>query len=103
MQPTRRCSSMRPAAQTIHQRPRTSHIQTGAPVWMWLVLGLWWIVCAAGLIELQRRVGCIDTYQAIWGLDPALPGYRHRPIGIGITRFTESSATDAPWQKASSK
>ncbi|HEY5082066.1 MAG TPA: cytochrome b561 domain-containing protein [Bauldia sp.] len=74
-----------------------------APVWMWLVLGLWWIVCAAGLIELQRRVGCIDTYQAIWGLDPALPGYRHRPIGVGITRFTESNATDAPWQKASSK
>jgi hypothetical protein len=83
-------------------------IETGlwaadAPVWMWLVIAFWWVVCVVALIALQRRVGCIDTYQAIWGLDPTLPGYTHQPIGIGITRFNETNAANAPWQKASSK
>lgn len=70
-----------------------------APRWMWLLLASWWVVMAIAFATLQRRIGCIDTYQAIWGLDRSLPGYRRAPIGVGITRFDLSNAADAPWQK----
>lgn len=66
--------------------------------WMWLALCAWWIACTVGVVLLQRRVRCIDTYQAIWGLDRSLPGYRRRPIGIGVRRFSEADAALAPWQ-----
>ena len=56
------------------------------PVWMWLCLGLWWLVLAMVATVLQRRGWAIDTYQAIWGPDPLLPGNRRAPIGIGIRR-----------------
>jgi hypothetical protein len=77
--------------------------EADAPRWMWLAIVAWWIVMAIALVILQRRVGCIDTYQAIWGLDRSLPGYRRAPIGIGITRFDETTAGRAPWQRGTSQ
>jgi hypothetical protein len=63
-----------------------------APRWMFLLLGLWWL----GLITLasrwQRQGRCIDTYQAIWGADPGLPGLQRPPIGWGIRRMSARSA-----------
>ena len=56
------------------------------PVWMWLCLGLWWLALAVVAAVLQRRGWAVDTYQAIWGPDPALPGNRTPPIGIGVRR-----------------
>ena len=76
--------------------------EADAPRWMWLGIVTWWIVIVALVAILQWRVGAIDTYQAIWGLDRALPGYRRAPIGVGITRFDEGSADRAPWQKGGS-
>ena len=61
-------------------------IAADAPRWMPLSLGVWWLVMAAVFVWLQRTGHCIDTYQAIWGLDPDLPGNRRRPIGFGIVR-----------------
>jgi uncharacterized membrane protein len=75
--------------------------EADAPRWMWLAIVIWWIVLVVVVGILQSRVGTIDTYQAIWGLDRTLPGYRRAPIGIGITRFNEESAGSAPWQKGS--
>jgi hypothetical protein len=69
-----------------------------APRWMWLALGLWWATAAIAIAVLQRRIGCIDTYQAIWGLDDSRPGYRRAPIGVGIMRLTESDSDRVPWR-----
>ncbi len=69
-------------------------VAADAPRWMMLSLFIWW----AALIVLgwrwQRQAKCVDTYQAIWGLDSNLPGMRLAPIGIGIKRirFTQDSA-----------
>lgn len=57
-----------------------------APRWMALVLGVWWVALAFAFAWLQRSGRCIDTYQAIWGPDPAHPGNRRKPIGWGIRR-----------------
>jgi hypothetical protein len=73
--------------------------EADAPRWMWFVISAWWSICAAAFAWLQWHVGCIDTYQAIWGLDQTLPGYRRKPIGFAITRFSEDDAARAPWQK----
>jgi hypothetical protein len=70
-----------------------------APRWMLVAIGVWWALCLIATAIMQRRIGCIDTYQAIWGLDRTLPGYRRKPIGLGITRFSETDAANAPWQK----
>ena len=64
----------------------TGLIAADAPRWMPFVLGVWWLMMAGVFASLQRAGSCIDTYQAIWGLDPDLPGNRRRPIGIGIVR-----------------
>ncbi len=61
--------------------------QANAPRWMWLVIGLWWVGLALAAIVLQKRGRAIDTYQAIWGPDPAHPGNRRQPIGWGIRRY----------------
>lgn len=53
---------------------------------LWLIIGLWWIVILVLAAILQRRGRTIDTYQAIWGPDPAHPGNRMKPIGFGIRR-----------------
>jgi len=74
-----------------------------APLWMLLAIAAWWLLCAALFVTLQRKVGCIDTYQAIWGLDRSLPGYRRPPIGLGIMRLSEGEAGQAPWQRGKPK
>jgi hypothetical protein len=70
-------------------------IAADAPRWMPITLGVWWLAMAVVFIALQRAGRCVDTYQAIWGLDPALPGNRRRPIGFGILRASPQ-ATGAP-------
>ena len=57
-----------------------------APRWMWLAAALWGAALAVAAIRLQRMGRCIDTYQAIWGPVPDLPGNRRTPIGWGIVR-----------------
>jgi len=57
-----------------------------APLWMWLGLASWWCALIGLFILLQRRGMAVDTYQAIWGPDPDLPGNRRRPVGWGISR-----------------
>ena len=41
-------------------------------------------------ITLQRAGRCLDTYQAIWGPDPAHPGNKRKPIGWGVSRWSGS-------------
>jgi hypothetical protein len=57
-----------------------------APRWMWLGLAIWWVGLVAAWISLQWRGRAIDTYQAIWGPSPDLPGNRLNPIGFGVHR-----------------
>jgi hypothetical protein len=52
--------------------------QLNAPHWMWLVIALWWGVLSLVAAVLELRFGTHDTYQAIWGPDPDLPGNRNR-------------------------
>jgi hypothetical protein len=62
-----------------------------APRWMAAALALWWIALFVSGIALQRAGRCIDTYQAIWGPDPALPGNRRKTIGWGVSRLNAAS------------
>ncbi len=62
-----------------------------APRWMWIGIGIWTLICVGVFVHLQRKGKCIDTYQAIWGLDDTLPGSRRKPIGFGITRINRKS------------
>jgi hypothetical protein len=64
----------------------TGLVAADAPRWMPIAMGIWWLVMLALFVWLQRAGWCMDTYQAIWGLDPDLPGNRRRPIGFGIVR-----------------
>ena len=57
-----------------------------APRWMPLGLALWWALLGTAFVRLQRAGRCIDTYQAIWGPDPAHPGNRCPPVGWGVRR-----------------
>ncbi|MEM9638247.1 MAG: cytochrome b561 domain-containing protein [Pseudomonadota bacterium] len=68
--------------------------QANAPNWMWVSLLIWWGGLSAISVILQRRGMAIDTYQAIWGPDPSLPGNRRKPIGFGIRQIVQSSSTD---------
>jgi hypothetical protein len=79
----------------------TGLIAADAPRWMPLALGVWWLVMAGVFASLQRAGRCVDTYQAIWGLDPDLPGNRRRPIGFGIVRHPPMSASSR--ERASEK
>jgi hypothetical protein len=79
----------------------TGLIAADAPRWMPVALGAWWIMMAAVFVSLQRAGRCIDTYQAIWGLDPDLPGNRRRPIGFGIVRRPITNVS--PRERASKK
>ena len=47
-----------------------------APRWMLVALSLWWLALTMCFVHWQRSGRCIDTYQAIWGPDPSLPGNR---------------------------
>lgn len=60
--------------------------QANAPNWMWVSLTVWWVALLVAGISFQRRGMAIDTYQAIWGPDPTLPGNRRKPIGWGVRR-----------------
>jgi hypothetical protein len=64
----------------------TGLIEADAPRWMPIAMGVWWLAMLSVFVRLQRAGRCIDTYQAIWGLDPNLPGNQRHPIGFGITR-----------------
>ena len=57
-----------------------------APVWMWILVSLWWGLLIVAFIILQSRGLAIDTYQAIWGPDSLHPGNQKRPIGWGVKR-----------------
>jgi hypothetical protein len=57
-----------------------------APRWTSAALALWWIALIGLGVALQRAGRCVDTYQAIWGPDPTLPGNRRKPIGWGVSR-----------------
>lgn len=63
--------------------------QANAPNWMWLSLCIWWASLLATAIVMQNRGMAVDTYQAIWGPDPALPGNKRKPIGLGVSRRGE--------------
>ena len=65
----------------------TGLITADSPRWMPIAMGIWWLAMLGVFIWLQRTGRCVDTYQAIWGLDPNLPGNRRRPIGFGISRM----------------
>lgn len=67
--------------------------QANAPRWFWGVIAGWWIILFAAFTLFQRRGMASDTYEAIWGPDPKLPGNRRRPIGIGIRRRTGGGRT----------
>ena len=67
---------------------------TNAPRWVWLLVGCWTIVCVGVFVRLQRLGRCVDTYQAIWGLDETLPGNRRKPIGWGIQRVRGTDARE---------
>ena len=64
----------------------TGLIAADAPRWMSIAMGVWWLAMLGVFVQLQRAGRCVDTYQAIWGLDPNLPGNRRRPIGFGVAR-----------------
>lgn len=65
-----------------------------APRWMPATLALWWLLLAAAFVRWQRAGRALDTYQAIWGPDPTLPGNRRAPIGWGVKRFAAAASND---------
>jgi hypothetical protein len=58
-----------------------------APRWMIISLLFWWALLIAVFFVLQRRGYAIDTYQAIWGNDPGLPGNKRAAPGWGMRRL----------------
>ena len=76
---------------------------TNAPVWMWLGLAAWWCLLLVVFIAWQRRGMAIDTYQAIWGPDPRLPGNQRAPIGWGIRRPANLRAKANPAARESKR
>jgi hypothetical protein len=70
-----------------------------APRWMWIAMLLWWTSAAIVVVVLQTQGRCIDSYQAIWGINPSLTGNRRKPIGWGVRRYTDSTLGTAPWPR----
>lgn len=60
--------------------------KANAPHWMWLALGLWWPMLLLLFTYLQKRGLAVDTYQAIWGVDPSHPGNAMQHPGWGVRR-----------------
>ncbi|MEM1362069.1 MAG: cytochrome b561 domain-containing protein [Pseudomonadota bacterium] len=57
-----------------------------APRWMWgAILGYWLILVLAAVFA-QSKGRAFDTYQAIWGADPTLPGNKISKMGWWTTR-----------------
>ncbi|WP_147112284.1 cytochrome b561 domain-containing protein [Tateyamaria sp. syn59] len=65
--------------------------KANGPVWMWLVLTVWWTALAIAFVTMQKRGMAIDTYQAIWGTDPSHPGNQGPPPGWGVRRYGETT------------
>jgi hypothetical protein len=66
-----------------------------APIWMWILVGIWWSALVGLFVILQKRGMAIDTYQAIWGTDQMHPGNRRAPPGWGMRRHgTTARGTD---------
>lgn len=55
-----------------------------APRWMWIGLMLWWMVVIFAFVMLQKMGQARDTYEAIWGPDPDLPGNKLKSIGFWV-------------------
>ena len=49
-------------------------LHANGPNWMWVVLLLWWLGLGAASVVLEQRGMAMNSYQAIWGNDPAHPG-----------------------------
>lgn len=64
-----------------------------APRWMVLMLAGWWLALVAAFLVLHRSGRWVDTYHAIWGLDPTLPGNRHRPVPPGVALYPRHQKT----------
>ncbi|MGB3405902.1 MAG: cytochrome b561 domain-containing protein [Jannaschia sp.] len=62
--------------------------QANAPIWMWIVLPVWWALMAVLFVLFQKRGMVVSTYEAIWGPDPTHPGNSRRggPGAGGATR-----------------
>lgn len=61
-----------------------------APLWMWCAVAIWWPCLIIAFIVMQRRGMAVDTYQAIWGDDPDLPGNQGPKPGWGVRRPGET-------------
>lgn len=59
---------------------------SNAPRWMWVSINGYWIILITAAVSLQRSGRAYDTYQAIWGPDPTLPGNRRAKMGWGTVR-----------------
>jgi cytochrome b561 len=66
--------------------------QSNGPIWMWIALLSWWTFLVGVFVVLQKRGMAIDTYQAIWGTDPAHPGNTGKAPGWGVRRMTQGEA-----------
>ncbi|WP_299206167.1 cytochrome b561 domain-containing protein [uncultured Tateyamaria sp.] len=64
--------------------------KANGPVWMWLVLAIWWTTLLAVFVMMQKRGMAVDTYQAIWGTDPHHPGNQGPAPGWGVRRLGET-------------
>lgn len=60
--------------------------RANAPHWMWLALMIWWLALIGLFVRLQQQGRAVDTYQAIWGDDPAHPGNQRPAPGWGVRR-----------------
>ena len=49
-------------------------LHANGPNWMWVVLVLWWLGLVVASVVLEQRGMAMNSYQAIWGNDPAHPG-----------------------------
>ncbi|CUH77830.1 hypothetical protein TRM7557_01606 [Tritonibacter multivorans] len=70
-----------------------------APRWMWAVLVLYWSGLLVAALYCQRRGWSYDTYQAIWGPDPELPGNKMPMTGWGTTRPGDTFGQDVKKKK----
>lgn len=57
-----------------------------APRWIWVLILAWWVFLALFSAFCQKKGWAYDTYQAIYGGDPSLPGNRRKPAGWWTNR-----------------
>lgn len=68
--------------------------KANGPLWMWLLLCVWWGVLTTIFVLLQKRGMAVDTYQAIWGVDPVHPGNQRPAPGWGMRRLSNKNEED---------